>query len=418
MPDEKILSIPWSEFGANLHLSREIASFLETVRRLAEEEGLFLYIAGGPVRDFLLKRPVKDIDLVLEGDWERLLERLFAETGAKLLMKSQFLTYKVLVGMTTIDLATSRREHYPEPAVLPQVSPAGLEEDVYRRDFTINALVYGLTPPYREKIVDLVGGLEDIRRGLIRPLHERSFVDDPTRILRGIRYKVRLSFDYGAEFFNALRLAEQVSSPRKLSSSRLSQELLNFVKKEPFWLLHKFIEELRDLEIFKKFGLKERTFDQEDLAHLLRAKEELSEKEFQKLFLLYLVELEAGNMERLGFSRKEREFMETQRKRIEEIAEKDTDILQKVEVLDRIPLYLLYRFLLEEKLRDLVGTYLNTWRFIRPSIGGKDLKSLGISEGKRIGEILREIRRMKLQGLLRSSEEELAFAKSLIFSKN
>lgn len=418
MPNERVLSVPWREFKEKLYLSPELSLFLETTRRFAESEGLFLYIAGGPVRDFLLRREVKDLDLVLEGDWERILEKILEVTGAKLLMKSQFLTFKVRVGAITIDLATSRKEYYSEPAVLPQVYPAGFEEDIRRRDFTINALVYGLTGPYRERIIDLVGGIYDLDKGLIRPLHEKSFVDDPTRILRGIRYKVRFSFNYTEEFFRALESAKRIDSPLKLSPSRLSQELLNFIKKEPFQLLYVGVKELKRNEILKLFGLKDRNFIERDIEVLLNAKQELSEREFHKFFLLSLVELRMENLERLGFGEEERKLIERHMQRLKDVVSNEPDIFRMVELLEKIPLYLLYRLCLEDNYREIVERYLNEWRKIRPSLGGKELKSLGLDEGRKIGEILREIRRMKLLGKIRTYDEELNYAKSLIFSKN
>lgn len=418
MPDEKIVSIPWDEFVSKVCLRQEILSFFEVLRKEAESRGLFLYVAGGPVRDFLLGREIMDVDLVLVGDWEIILDRVLSKLGGRLLMRSQFLTYKVQLGGETIDLATARKEYYSQPAVLPQVARAGLEDDIWRRDFTINALIYGLTSPYREKIVDKVGGIEDIKKGIIRPLHEKSFIDDPTRILRGLRYKVRFAFNFGEEFFRALRLAEEVSSPLSLSPTRLSQELVNFVKKEPFHLLYHLISELKMFEILKKFGLKERNFEEDDLIVLARARGELGEKEFQKLFLLSLVELNEQNLARLGFGNEERSQIEKYLKKIEEGLYYRDDILKTVETLERIPLFFLYRLLLEARFREMVREYLEKWRYVKPLIGGYDLKALGVTDGKRIGEILREIRRMKLLGKLNSPSEELDFAKNLIFFRN
>ncbi|MFN3568061.1 MAG: polya polymerase, partial [Caldimicrobium sp.] len=209
----KVLSYSWSKFFSKVSLPRCGIEFLQLCRELAKKKGFFLYIAGGPVRDLLLNRPIKDLDVVLEGDWESLFEQNIKKIPGKVLFKTTFYTYKIeLSENLVLDLVTARRETYPEPASLPIVEKATFKEDIMRRDFTINALIYGLTPPFEERIVDLVSGLKDLKERKITPLHLDSFIEDPTRVLRGIRFKVRFQFCYDTIFYEALKRAQASSA--------------------------------------------------------------------------------------------------------------------------------------------------------------------------------------------------------------
>ena len=160
--------------------------------------GLPCYLVGGPVRDLLLGRPVDDLDLVVEGDAIAVAERFATEYGGAITRHDAFGTAKVrLEGESSglhVDFVTARSEYYPAPAALPVVRPAGIVEDLRRRDFTINTLAIGLHAAAVFELLDPFGGLGDIERGLIRVLHDRSFVDDPTRILRAARFAARLHF--------------------------------------------------------------------------------------------------------------------------------------------------------------------------------------------------------------------------------
>ncbi len=409
--------IPFQEVKRFLALPEEALKFLEFVRNLSREKGNFLYLAGGPVRDFLLNKPVKDLDLVLEGNWEELLKEIFENCKATLLFKSPFLTYKIKLSENfTIDLVTARKESYPEPARLPVIEPSNFKEDVFRRDFTVNALIYGLTPPYEETLIDLVKGFQDLQEGLIRPLHVKSFIDDPTRVLRGIRYKVRLRFEFAEEFYSALYEAEKASSFKKLSPSRLANELLLFFYKERFEDLPLLIEEICKLRLFEKFGLILRKISTEDYEILSLARGELQKRDLEKFFLLFLIDINVENLERLGFQEREKmsilQFWERvcNNERFLKL-----DIPEKVEVLEKLPPYLIFRLCLEKIYMPFILKFLKELRYIKPELSGKDLLSMGIKEGEKIGKILKEIRKKKIMGELKNKEEEISFVKTLIF---
>lgn len=158
-----------------------------------------VHLVGGPVRDRLLGRPLVDLidlDLVVEGDAQALAGLLRWQHGGDLTLHERFhtATWRPPGGTLAIDLVTARKESYPHPGALPVIEWGDLGDDLARRDFTINAMAMTLWPEPRWSLVDPVGGAQDLEGGLLRVLHERSFVDDPTRLLRLARFAVRLGF--------------------------------------------------------------------------------------------------------------------------------------------------------------------------------------------------------------------------------
>jgi len=166
---------------------------IETIREIAER--LPAYLVGGAVRDLLLGIEGADLDVAVEGD----AEALAGIPGFELEREGLFLTGRLELGELKVDIAQARAEVYPRPGALPEVHPASIGDDLRRRDFTVNAMAFPLRA--QEQLIDPHGGLEDLRSGLLRVLHERSFVDDPTRALRAARYAARfgLELDPGTE---------------------------------------------------------------------------------------------------------------------------------------------------------------------------------------------------------------------------
>ncbi len=169
---------------------------LDLVQRCADDAGVDVAWVGGGVRDLLLGREHPDLDLVVEVDPEPLARRLASALSGVVTLHARFGTASVAYAGGRLDLARARRERYPEPAALPLVEPAPLLEDLRRRDFTINALALRLLGDPRRsfELLDPCGGSADLERGALAVLHDRSFEDDPTRILRGIGFELRFGF--------------------------------------------------------------------------------------------------------------------------------------------------------------------------------------------------------------------------------
>lgn len=215
-----------SELPAALRLTDlapAVRALLASATGLAKTRGEPLYLVGGLVRDLLLGRPGLDVDLVVEGDglafardWARGLDVPYR-------LHRDFLTAQIEDStLGTVDVATVRRETYPSPAVLPVVTPATVVEDLGRRDFAVNAMALRLD---HDDFLDPWNGLADLAARRLRVLHPRSFVDDPTRILRGVRLGARLGFDFDAETADLAREAIANGAFIPLSGARLAGEL-------------------------------------------------------------------------------------------------------------------------------------------------------------------------------------------------
>ncbi|MFH1484996.1 MAG: CCA tRNA nucleotidyltransferase, partial [Chloroflexota bacterium] len=216
--------------------SEEVSGLLSAAGTEAWGCGERLYLVGGTVRDLLLGRTTLDLDMVVEGDAMVLAETLAARVGGRLTIHRRFGTAKWKWGDVVIDLATSRSESYARPGALPTVRSGSIGEDLGRRDFTVNALAAHLSPDRFGELIDPCGGLSDLEQGLIRVLHDGSFIDDATRILRAVRYEQRLDFRLEPKTENLVR--KDVRLLDTISGDRLRHELeLVFREEEPWRIL-------------------------------------------------------------------------------------------------------------------------------------------------------------------------------------
>ena len=213
----------------------------QTLRRLAlsnsgENSGNNsgrIYLVGGPVRDVLLNAAINDLDFGVEGDAPALAQQLADELGGSVVTHPRFMTATLVMPDLRVDLVTARREVYPRPGDLPRVFPGSISEDLARRDFSINALALPLwekTP----QILDPAGGLADLDAGVVRVLHERSFRDDPTRLLRAARYEQRLGFELEDQTRRWIADAVAKGFLGRVSGDRIRHELARiFEEKQP-----------------------------------------------------------------------------------------------------------------------------------------------------------------------------------------
>jgi tRNA nucleotidyltransferase (CCA-adding enzyme) len=207
-------------------LGRPNLERLERIGRTAIELGWQAYLVGGVVRDLLLRRPTKDLDLVVVGDARRLAREIARAEGGVYREHRAFGTASVAFeDGVRLDLATARRESYRRPAALPDVSPSDLSDDLERRDFTINSMALELAPSELGRIVDPLEGQADLRRSVIRTLHARSFIDDPTRAFRAVRFAIRLGCQIEQSTAANLRQAVRSGVFDRLSGARVQREL-------------------------------------------------------------------------------------------------------------------------------------------------------------------------------------------------
>jgi tRNA nucleotidyltransferase (CCA-adding enzyme) len=196
---------------------------VDVVKEVAAEKDVRPYLVGGPVRDLLLGRPGIDVDLTLEEGGSTLARALAKRVDGRVRSFPQFLTYKVTAeGFPEIDITTARKERYRKPGALPAVTAGRLKDDLLRRDFTINAIAMGLVDG---KLHDPANGEQDLRDRVVRVLHDRSFIDDPTRIFRAIRLATRLGFSIHPETAQLMRDAIAANALSTVSRERIWREV-------------------------------------------------------------------------------------------------------------------------------------------------------------------------------------------------
>ena len=205
-------------------LEPELQVVLSAVKDAVKDIDPHVYLVGGSVRDLLLGQPSRDLDLVSETPVKTLGAALREKLGGKLSCHETFLTCTLELPNLTLDLATARTEVYKRPGALPKVTPGTLSDDLYRRDFSVNTFALSLTKP--DTLLSVAGAGGDLEQHTLRILHERSFFDDPTRMVRGARLAGRLGFRYDAATQAALREALDAGVYRQVSPARLKNELL------------------------------------------------------------------------------------------------------------------------------------------------------------------------------------------------
>lgn len=209
--------------------------------------GYRAYLVGGYLRDLLLGRKSRDYDIVVEGNAIAAARELNAVVKGTLTVHRQFGTVSILVPPgCRIDVARARAEEYPAPGCLPVVRPSDIYRDLKRRDFTVNAIAAPLVRQGLGTLIDPHGGLADLKNNLIRVLHDRSFIDDPTRIFRAVRYKNRLNFKFERKTAALLRQAVAKKMIGRLSSERLLNEIRLIFKEQDFL---RTVEDLRRYRI-------------------------------------------------------------------------------------------------------------------------------------------------------------------------
>ena len=213
----------------NSTLGRLRSDILSEAVEIGVKHSIPIYLVGGAVRDLLMDEPVADLDMTVESDASTVAHALAAKLSGRVVARSQFGTFKVEMAGESVDVVTSRRETYRRPGALPTVSPSSIDDDLRRRDFTINAMALRLAPE-PVVILDPCQGQDDIRSRTIRVLHDGSFRDDATRMFRAVRYKQRLTFRLSHD--TEALLTSNVSYLDTISGDRLRREMSAIFKEE------------------------------------------------------------------------------------------------------------------------------------------------------------------------------------------
>ena len=411
-------------------LAEELAS-LERLRPVVDAVASLgdrpdrLFLVGGTLRDILLGEESFDVDIAVEGDAIGVARALAVSLRGRVQTHEKFGTAVVLYGDgERVDVVTTRTEFYDAPGALPTVERASLREDLFRRDFTINAMAASLGPADLGRLIDPFGGRSDLEQRVLRVLHNLSFIDDPTRIFRAIRYEARHGFRLEEHSARLARGCIEMGLVGDLSSARLRDELVALLE-EP--AAAEGIVRLGELGADR--AVQPRMRGDADAAALFE----------RALALRDELDVEAP-VWRLGLAVLARDLT----------SDEAYDLLERLKVrradADRIAKAVTVAPLLVERLRagtlpaaDVVALaepfapdapllalalderpelrdYFERLRDVRLEIGGEDLAALGLPESPRVGEVLAELRRRKLNGELDGRDSELAAARALIES--
>jgi tRNA nucleotidyltransferase (CCA-adding enzyme) len=396
------------------HLRERVRRMPGMERILPALEGLPpAYLVGGGVRDLLRGADPVDVDIAVEGDARSAARALADRLGSEAREYERFGTATVETPQGTYNLVGTRSEVYEAPGELPTVSPASLDEDLRRRDFSINAMAIGLTGDDLGHLYDPCGGSADMESGVVRVLHERSFLDDPTRLLRAIRYATRLGFELDPETERLAREAVAADALSTVSGARIRDELMDLLGETD---APAAIERMRDLEIHTALhpeldpdpelvasaALGAAAIGADRGVSALAALVESAPEELD----LWLADLHLPAEQRDAASRAAR----VAERIAKALRERDHSPSELRELLAREPLEALALALALRAPSEAVLRWVTDLRGVGLEISGADLLAAGVPEGPAIGRALEETLRRKLDGVISGRDQELEIA--------
>jgi len=418
-------------------LSDNVLVKLEEIGNLADELGYHAYLVGGFVRDIILHNENYDIDVVIEGDGIIFAEEMSKRFNVKIRSHKEFATAKIIYSDGfKVDIASARLEYYKAPAALPIVEHSSLKLDLHRRDFTINTLAISLNKNTFGELIDFFGAQRDIKEKTIRVLHSLSFVEDPTRVFRAIRFELRFGFKIGKHTLDLIRNAVKLNFLAKIRGKRIWTELALILQEDAPEAVLKRLEGLDLLKFVSPsltFGReKEKLFAQ--MHAVIKWHEFLYQgKGPEKLhyYILGLVD-HMREQEFAGFIQS-MEMSERTKKRItqnvEHIREAMAKLSMGISVMKKSAVYrtldplsgearlFIMAKTKSEEIKKAISSYITSRESYKPFMTGEDLKKLGIQEGPVYKEVLEKLKDAKIDMNLKTKEEETHFVDTYLMEK-
>ncbi|HVJ48382.1 CBS domain-containing protein [Desulfitobacterium sp.] len=392
------------------NLPKETRDLLKAGQKVADTLGYSVFIIGGFVRDLLLLTPTQDLDFVVEGSGQVFAQALYQELNrGQLTLHEQFGTARLeFSDGTHLDVASTRWEYYDFPGALPQVEESRLRDDLFRRDFTINAMALAINSDHYGELVDYYGGLRDLKQGEIRFLHQFSFIEDPTRILRAIRFAERYRFQLSKETQEGVTTALKAGVLRKLSTERFTQEFFLLLREKHFPQMGESLVELGVLE----------AWFEERLPWNFAQVSENDDFSLEEKWLISVLTFNDHQIEQVLSLRLTKELRkETLKfKEIQAIlyAEPTLTLSFLDQYLTGVSQDIRTALRLDPVLNGVVSNYEKLVAKLKLGVDGYELKRFGISEGPEIGRLLKEIRRAWLEQRIHTSAEEKEFMLQLV----
>ncbi len=409
-------------------LSKRIIDILKTIGNVANEINCGAYVIGGFVRDLLLYRKNEDVDIVIEGDGITFAKKYAPMVGARVHVYGKFGTaVVVLPDGFKIDVASARMEYYKFPAALPTVEMSSIKLDLFRRDFTINTMAIQLNPERFGTLIDFFAAQKDIKDKSIKVLHNLSFVEDPTRVFRAIRFEQRFGFTIGKLTSGLIENAVKMDFFKRLSGRRVFSELRQILEEEN---PSSTIIRLNDFDLLKEIDPSV-TLNKELVSSLDSVRQVLSwhdllflEESYMKWAVYFLVLFRHSKMnvteevcarfeiapKLQSIFCKERFEAERCLYRLEMDNSITNDMLYKLLSLFRIELILYMMAVTKhERVKKAISFFVTQLRMTKLSVSGRDLKKLGLEPGPLYKNILQAALDAKLNGLLITKNDELNF---------
>jgi len=413
-------------------LPKEIQDLIHLASGIAYRDKLSVYLVGGFVRDLILNVRNFDIDIVVECNGIKFAADLAQALKAKLISHKRFGTATVILASgLKIDVATVRKEFYPQPACLPEVSSGTLKEDLFRRDFTINAMAINISKDDFGRRVDFFGGYDDLRHKKIRVLHALSFIDDPTRILRAIRFATRYNFKIEAQTLRLLKEAVKLKMLQKVQPQRVRDELMLMLNEDYPLKQIKHIQKLVKFNfISPRLSLTQRVgrfLDsvKKEIAWFEKALPRHRQLDVWLTFFtglidpLNLAEITATCRKfvfRKGEESRIFAYKAVSAKFIKTLSQgrlKPANIFHLLEPLSYEVVILLKAKYKNRNLQRHIEDFFKHYHGLRIHISGHDLHSLGLTPGPHYQKIFRKVLDAKLNGLVKTKDEELGLIKEL-----
>jgi tRNA nucleotidyltransferase (CCA-adding enzyme) len=413
-------------------LPDRIQSLLVEFGKVGDELDFSVYAVGGFVRDLLMRVENLDVDIVVEGDGIRFAEEFEKRVPCRIRTHRKFGTAIILFpDGSKVDVATARLEVYDSPAALPTVESGSIKMDLYRRDFTINALAFQLNPRGFGELIDFFGGIKDIKERVIRVLHNLSFVEDPTRVFRAIRFEQRLGFQIAKPTQNLMRNAVKMGFAARLSGGRVLAELILILQEDdPV----SAVKRMRDFDLLR-FLHPNLKFTEETEVLFERVHHVLSwfdylflEEKYERWLIFFyglidlLKEEEVVEVcQRLSMNEKEKTRIIEGKKEAEQVLLQVFAWISSDYTPKRSEIYtVLGPLSMEAKLfmmakttqmttRRYISLYFTQLKDAKPLLKGADLIRLGIQPGPAIKRNLANLLKARLDEQLMTREDEMAF---------
>lgn len=412
----------------NSELPVHMQKILLQISHTAARENVEIYLVGGTIRDLLLRYPPeKDLDFVVIGDAIDFAFTLQKIVNGTIRYYEKFGTASIyLEDGLRLDLVTARKEFYNSPAALPQVESSSLKNDLFRRDFTINTMACSLTGENYGNLLDYYNGRLDLQNKVIRVLNKLSFVDDPLRILRSVRFEQRFNFTIEPDTMKLINKAIERKVIEKVSRHRLNQELkLSYNEPSPPNILKRF----DDLKLFP-FLYPRVNPDQKTWQLLFKIEEVIKwveqrdwkikpdvELVYLSGLLLGLESVERSAIIRKLYLSKDRASViyktcrevPVVKEKLDQAGLNPSEVVSCLETLPVEAILLAYASAEQKTIKDHLKLYMEALQYMRPKLKGSDLKKIGLEPGPHYRKIIENLKQALLDGEVRTPQEELNY---------